>query len=126
MYQRLATGNAHHRCAAFVNGLESVFHAHPLAQHIVRVGDLAATRACEIALEQRFQHQYQRETLLAGQLLSDQVFPDSVLLDQGYGHGLLESSYGMHVLIANAAPLDLEPRWQQIGVVLHLVVQRLG
>ena len=63
--QRLAAGNRDDGRAALVDGVERVFDRHALAQDLVGVIDLAATRASEIALEQRLEHQHERIAFVA-------------------------------------------------------------
>ena len=62
MDEGLAAGNGDHRCAAFIDGMQRVGDAHASLQHLLRMVDLAAAVAGQIALEQRLQHQHQRIT----------------------------------------------------------------
>lgn len=73
-----------------------------LLQGFLRIIDLAATGAREIALEKRFQHQYQRKTLFSRKLPLYQVLCDPVLLDHWNGRGLsriaaLAAKHPLHV-----------------------------
>src|ERR1700730_9888013 len=79
--QRLTTRDGHHRCATFIHCMQRVFDAHPLLQRFLRIVDLAATGAREVALEQRLQHQYQRKALVAAQLLTGDVSPNFICLE---------------------------------------------
>ena len=65
--QRLAAGDRHHRRAAFVDRVEAFLHRQALVQDRVRIIDLAAADAGEIAAEQRLQHQHERIALAARQ-----------------------------------------------------------
>jgi hypothetical protein len=80
--QRLATRDGHHRCIALVHGSQCLLHAHALLQDFLGLIDLAAARACQIALEQRLQHHRQRVTLLTAQLLAENVPRDRGLLNK--------------------------------------------
>ena len=63
--QRLAAGNRHDRCAAFIDRVETVLDRQALVEDRVRIIDLAAADAGEVAAEQRLQHQHQRIALSA-------------------------------------------------------------
>ena len=84
--QRLTTRNRHHRRPALVHGVERVFHAHALLENILGMIDLAATRAGQVALEQRLQHQHQRVFFFTSKLLAHDVTCHAVLLNQRYCH----------------------------------------
>src|SRR5664280_1667022 len=60
MDERLTAGNSHHRRAAFVDRVEALLDRQTLVQDRVRIIDLAAADAGEIAAEQRLQHQNER------------------------------------------------------------------
>src|SRR5579885_1321554 len=64
------------------NGAQRILHRQPLLQDLLRIVDLAAAGAGEIALEQRLQHEHQRVALLAAQLLAHDVAGHAVLLNQ--------------------------------------------
>src|SRR6185503_1842057 len=68
--ERLAAGNRDHGRIAGVDRGQRVLDTHAFAQDLVRIIDLAAPRAFQIALEQRFQHQYERIAVLSRQLLA--------------------------------------------------------
>ena len=74
--QRLAAGDRHDRRAAFLGGVERVLDRDALVQDLVRIVDLAAAGACEIAAEQRLQHQHERIAFAARQMLADDVAAD--------------------------------------------------
>src|SRR3984893_15121506 len=57
MHQGLATRYGNHRRAALVHGLEAFFGRQFLFQNVRWILDLAATRAGQIAAEERFEHQ---------------------------------------------------------------------
>ena len=78
--QRLAAGDRHDRRAALVDGAQCILDGHVLVQDRIRIVDLAAARASQIAPEQRLQHQHQRIALAAGQSLANDVATDKQLL----------------------------------------------
>ena len=80
--QRLAAGDRDHRRAALIHRAQRVRDAHPLLQDLLRIIDLAAAGAGQIALEQRLQHQHQRITLLAAQFAAGDVAADTIRLNQ--------------------------------------------
>src|SRR6185312_6390119 len=84
--QGLAAGYGDDGSAALVHGLEALGRAQALVQDLIRVIDLAATGAGEIAAEQRLEHEHQRVALVADQLLLGDVRADTNLLDDRYGH----------------------------------------
>src|SRR4029077_20686465 len=86
--QRLAARYRHDGRAALVDGLERVLDRHALAQDLVRIVDLAAPRAREVALEQRLEHQHERIALVALELLLEDVARDAVSLNQRDSHRL--------------------------------------
>src|SRR5262249_28120380 len=69
-------GEDHHRGSALVDGLHAIGEREPLVQDLVRVVDLAATGAGEIAAKQRLQHQHQRVALAPHKMLAQHVSPD--------------------------------------------------
>ena len=80
--QRLAAGDRDHRRAALVDRVEALLHRQALVEDRVRIVDLAAADAGEIAAEQRLQHQHQRIALAAPQLLLEQIGADAHFLDE--------------------------------------------
>ncbi len=74
--QGLAAGDGDDRGAAFVDGVECVLDRQALVQDLVRVVDLAAAGAGQVAAEQRLEHQHQRVSLTAGQMLPDHIGAD--------------------------------------------------
>src|SRR5262249_7113420 len=58
----------------------------PLVEDRVRIVDLAAARAGEIAAKQRLQHQHERIVLAPEQTLLDQVGADTELFEKRDGH----------------------------------------
>ena len=87
MQERLAAGNDDDRRAAFVDGLEAFLDAQPLVQDRVRIVDLAAPGAGEVAAEQRFQHQDERVALDTAQVATQNIGADADHLVQRDGHG---------------------------------------
>jgi hypothetical protein len=71
--QRLSAGDGDHGRAALVDRAQRILDAHALLQDLFRVIDLAASRAREIALEQRLEHEHERVALLASELASGQI-----------------------------------------------------
>ena len=84
--QRLAAGDRHHRRAALIDGAQRVLDRNALVEDFVGIVDLAATRAGEIAAEQRLQHQHERVALSSGQPLPDQITTDMKLLKKRNSH----------------------------------------
>jgi hypothetical protein len=74
--KRFATGDRHHRRAALIHGVEGILHRHILVQDRIRIVDLPAAGASQVAPEQRFKHQHQRVTLSAGQALTENIATD--------------------------------------------------
>ena len=65
VHERLTAGNRHHRRAGLVDRVERLLHGHALLEDLLRVLDLPAERAREIALEERLELDEQRELLVA-------------------------------------------------------------
>src|SRR5689334_9585692 len=86
MHHRLAACDRDHRSAAFLDRGDRLLDRHPLTQHVVRLLDLAAAVALEIAGEQRFELDDERELLAAADLVREQVPADSHFLAHWYGH----------------------------------------
>ena len=80
--QRLAAGDGNHRRAALVDRVEAFLHRQALVQDRVRIVDLAAAEAGQIAAEQRLQHQHQRVALAPGQPLLEYISADGRLLSK--------------------------------------------
>src|SRR5690606_6281238 len=78
--QRLAARNRDDGGAALVDGTQRFLDRHPLAQNLVGIVDLAATRASEVALEQRLEHEHERIALVALELLLEDVARDAISL----------------------------------------------
>src|SRR5262249_30460377 len=73
MDQRFAAWDCHHWGAALVHCSEALLDREPPIEDRVRVIDLAATGAGEIAPEQRLEHKHQRIALATKQPLLEQV-----------------------------------------------------
>src|SRR5262249_16252322 len=58
----------------------------PLLQDVVRLLDLPAAGALEVACEQRLELDQEREFVLARQLLAHEIGPDPQALSQRHGH----------------------------------------
>ena len=85
--ERLAARNGDHRRAALVDGVEAFLDRQALVEDGVRIIDLTATSAGEIAAEQRLQHQHQRIALTPGQTLTHHIGADLHFLSQRYTQG---------------------------------------
>ena len=84
--QRLAARDRHHRRAAFVDRVEAILDRKTLIEDRIRVVDLAAADASEIAAKQRLQHQDQRIALVTQELLLEQVSADLHFFEKGNFH----------------------------------------
>src|SRR5476649_2409649 len=82
MDQRLAAGDRHHLRAAFVDRVETVPDREALVEDGIRIVDLAAADASQIAAKQRLEHQHQRIALAAQHLLLDKVGADLHFLEK--------------------------------------------
>ncbi len=91
MDERLAAGNRYHRRAAFVDRVEALLDRQTLVEDRVRIIDLAATDAGEIAAEQRLQHQNERVAFATHDPLLEEVGPDAHFLEKGNCHSFLIS-----------------------------------
>ena len=85
--QGFATRDDDHWRAAFFRRLDTLVDAEALIEDCVRVIDLAATGAGEVAAEQRLEHQDQRIAPDALEVLSDNVGADPNRLAQRNWHG---------------------------------------
>ena len=83
VHQRLAAGDRHHRRAALLDRADRLLDRHALAQQVVRLLDLAAAVALEVAGEQRLQLDDQRELVPPPDLLLEQVPADTERLGEG-------------------------------------------
>jgi hypothetical protein len=86
MDQRLASGDAHHRGAAFVDGLEALLGGQALVQGFFGELDLAATGAFQVAAEEGLEHQDERVPFVPLQLLRHHVTDDAQRLGNGDRH----------------------------------------
>jgi hypothetical protein len=67
--ERFAAGDADHGGAAFLDRSEALLRAEALVEDVIRVLDLAAAGAGEVATEEGLEHEDERVTLAALQLL---------------------------------------------------------
>src|SRR5262245_49076340 len=74
--QRLAARDRDHWSAAFIDRVEALLDREAPVQDRIRIVDLAATKAGEIAAEQRLEHEHQRITLATRKPLLEQVGAD--------------------------------------------------
>ena len=86
MDQRLTARNGHHGGAALIHGVEAFLRRQALVQDGIRIVDLAAAGAGEVAAEQRFQHQDKRVALAAQHALLHHIGANHGHLSYGYGH----------------------------------------
>src|ERR1700690_3323080 len=86
MDERLAAGNSYHRRAAFIDRVEALLDRQTLVEDRVRIIDLAAGDAGEIAAEQRLQHQNERITFAAHDPLLEEIGRDANFLEIGNFH----------------------------------------
>ena len=84
--QRLAARDRHHGRAAFVDRVEAFLDRQPAIEDRIRIVDLAAADAGEIAAEQRLQHQHERIAFAAQQLLLEDVGADAHFLEERDSH----------------------------------------
>src|SRR6185437_3519173 len=86
VHERLAAGDRHHRRAALLHGVDALLDREPPAQDGIRMLDLAATGAGEVALIQRLELEDERELPTALEALAQHVRRDRHALPQGYCH----------------------------------------
>ena len=86
--QGLAAGDGHDGRTAFLGRADGVLDADAPVEDRVRVVDLPASRAREVAAEQRLQHQHQGIALLAAQPLAEDVGSNAQRLSQRDTHVL--------------------------------------
>ena len=87
--QRLAARDHHDRRAAFVDRREAIGERQTLVEDLVRIIDLAAARASEIAAEQGFEHQDERKALASRQALAHHIGADLSHLQNRYSQSVL-------------------------------------
>jgi hypothetical protein len=91
MDQRFATRDADHRCAAFLHRVEALLGCQAFVENVGGILDLTATGAGEIAAEKRLQHEDERITLAALELLGDDVGSNCPRLrDRNHSFGLVK------------------------------------
>src|SRR5437763_9597073 len=84
--QRLAARYRHHRRATLVGGIPALLRRHAAIEDRVRIVDFSAADACEVAAEQRLEHQHQRVAFPAQPLLLDEIAADTHFLEERYCH----------------------------------------
>src|SRR4029079_3763672 len=84
--QRLAAGDRDHRRAALVGRVPALLGGHAAIEDRIRIVDLAAADAGEVAAKQRLQHQHERIAFAAKQFLLDQIPANTHFLEEGYSH----------------------------------------
>src|ERR1700704_3944317 len=88
MDQWLAAGNRNHGRAAFVNRIEALLDREPAIENGIRIVDLAATDAGEVATKQRLEHQNERIAFAPQQLLLEDIGADTHFLKKRHSHFL--------------------------------------
>ncbi|KOS92276.1 hypothetical protein DM53_4518 [Burkholderia mallei] len=86
--QRLAARDRHHGRAALVDGLQAFLDGQALVQNRIRIVDLAAAVAREVAAEEGLEHQRERIAFVAGQVLAHDVRANADLLEQRNRQGM--------------------------------------
>jgi hypothetical protein len=86
--QRLTTRNCHHRGTALINRVEAFLDGETTIENRLRVVDLAATEARQVAAKQRLEHEDQRIALTPQQFLLEDVRADFHFLAKGNVHCL--------------------------------------
>ena len=84
--QRLAARDRHHRRAALVDRVEAFLHREAAIEDRIRIIDLAAAGAGEVAAEQRLQHQHERIALPPHELLLHEIRANLHFLEKRNGH----------------------------------------
>ena len=84
--ERFTTRYGDHRRPAFFDGGRCLFHRKLLAEDFGRVLDLAATVALEVAVEQRFELDYEGVLVPLGEFLARDISTDLDALAQGHTH----------------------------------------
>ena len=110
MQQRLAAGDRDDRRAAFVDRRHAFVVRQALVEDLVRIVDLAAAGAGQVAAEQRLQHQHQRIALAPGEMLAQHIGADAGRLQQRNSHvTLLYLADGTTVLRGRRPELTRQP-----------------
>ena len=91
MDQWLAAGNRNHGRAAFVDRIEALLDRQAAIENGIRIIDLAATDAGEIATKQRLQHQNERIAFTPLQLLLEDIGANTHFLKKRHLHFYLPS-----------------------------------
>ena len=109
MHERLAAGDRDHRRARLLDRVERLLHRHPLLEDLLRVLDLPAERAREIALEERLELDEQRELVVPLDALLREVARDGDALAERDAHARdLARKLELHGLARRHALLDLD------------------
>src|ERR1700722_16434136 len=84
--QRLAARHDDHGRPALIDRGQRVLNGDAFVKNSVRIVDLAAAGASEVAPEQRLEHQHERIALAASEMLANDIGADSYNLSEGYAH----------------------------------------
>src|ERR1700722_9733940 len=84
--QRLAARHDDHGRPALIDRGQRVLNRDAFVKNSVRIVDLAAAGASEVAPEQRLEHQHERIALAASEMLANDIGADSYNLSEGYAH----------------------------------------
>src|SRR6266446_6772538 len=106
--ERFAARDRHHGGAALIYRSQALFNREPPIEDRLRVVDLAATSAGEIASEERLEHKHQRVAFAAKQLLLEQIGRNLHFLEERYLHSRLFPKKQLVPLPAGAAGNDLD------------------
>src|SRR5579875_144325 len=105
--ERLTARNRDDGGTALLDCRHRLLDRHAPAQDVVRMLDLAAARAGEVALEQRLERQHQRILLAPAQPLGEDVPADLEALTQRYAHQALTSRGGAKRTVSRATACSL-------------------
>ena len=89
MEEGLAAGDDDDGGAAFIDRREAIGDRQALIENLVRIIDLAAPRASEIAPEQGFEHEDERKALASRQTLANHIGADLNHLQNWYSQSML-------------------------------------
>lgn len=86
MQERLPAWDRNHRRATLVHGLHALLNGEVSLENMSRELDLAASRACQIAAQKRFEHQNEGVFASTTKLLSEDITCDRPHLADWYWH----------------------------------------
>lgn len=86
VHERLAAGDGNHGRAAFFDGAKTFFRSEIRFEDVGGILNLAASRAGQIAAEERLEHEHERVLLATGELLAQDVARNGPHLGYGNWH----------------------------------------